>query len=128
MCFLNGAPVAWHSRRQNIVSLSSTEAEFIAAAESVKEVLYLKGLLEEILGNVRVVLNVDNNSAICIIKHGTFNKRSKHIDVRYHFIHEVYEKKLFEVKYCPSESQLADILTKPLLPVKFQRLSTKLIV
>lgn len=128
VCFLNGAPIAWYSRRQSIISLSSTEAEFIAAAESVKEVLYLKSLLEELIGNVRVVLNVDNNSAICIIKNGTFNKRSKHIDVRFHFIHDVFERKLFEIQYCPSEQQVADILTKPLLSVKFNRLSPRLIV
>lgn len=52
ICYLNGAPISWCSRRQSIVSLSSTEAEFIAAAESVKEVLYLKNLLSELTGIV----------------------------------------------------------------------------
>ncbi|GJQ79222.1 S2P [Trypoxylus dichotomus] len=72
-----GGPIAWCSRRQSVVSLSSTEAEFITAAECTKELVYLKCLLSEILNaQVKVRLNVDNQSAIKLIKNGVFNKRS----------------------------------------------------
>lgn len=122
VCFLNGGPIAWCSPRQPIVALSSTEAEFIAAAESIKEVLYLKSLIEEMCGNqLRVVLNVDNTSAMSLIKTGKFNMRSKHIDVRYYFIVEKFNEKVFELEHCASEHQIADVFTKPLLANKFKK-------
>ncbi|GJQ88018.1 hypothetical protein Trydic_g12942 [Trypoxylus dichotomus] len=81
--------VLWCSRRQPIVSLSSTEAEFIAAAECTKELMYLKCLISEILSaQVKVRLNVNNQCAFKLIKNGVLNKRSKHIDVRYKFVSE----------------------------------------
>lgn len=122
VCYLNGAPISWCSRRQPLVAQSSTEAEFIAAAEATKEVLFLKSLVEELCGNrLRVLLNIDNSSAIHLIKNGKFSARNKHIDVRYRLIVENYLKKCFDVQHCPTESQTADILTKPLLKVKFDK-------
>lgn len=116
-----GGPVAWCSKRQPIVSLSSTEAEYIAAAECIKEALFLKSVIDELLGvNININLHVDNQSAITIIKNGQFNKRSKHIDVRYHFINEKVSEGIVKLFYCPSSEQLADSLTKPLDKVKFQ--------
>lgn len=120
--FGNG-PVAWCSRRQPIVALSSTEAEYIAAAECCKEVLYLKSLIEELTGCVlKTNLYIDNQSAISLAKTGVLNKRSKHIDVRYKFIHERVISGDVNVMYCPTEKQIADILTKPLNFVKFKKL------
>ncbi|XP_063634664.1 uncharacterized protein LOC134805278 [Cydia splendana] len=113
-------PVSWASKRQPIVSLSSTEAEFIAAAECCKEALYLKSFLKEITDiDAKVNLHVDNQSSIQLVKSGSCNKRSKHINVRYHFIHEHFVQGLININYCPTEVQLADIMTKPLGKVKF---------
>lgn len=127
---MSGGALTWSSRKQPIVTLSTTESEFVAAADCTKEVLYLKHLIEEIVSEskLRTVLHIDNQSAIKIIKNGVFNKRSKHIEVRYHFLHEKYCEKVIDVEYCPSEKQLADILTKPLCGQKFEKLKNSLTV
>ena len=120
--FYANGPINWCSRKQAVVALSSTEAEFIAAAETVKELLYLKSLLDILLKNNSViVLHMDNQSALSIIKNGQFNKRSKHIDVRFHFINEKVREGLIQVKYLCSENNVADIFTKALNAVKFQK-------
>ena len=65
---------------------------------------------------------MDNQSAIRLIKNPEFHKRTKHIDVRYHFIREKYENGLFTLNYIPSDEQLADFFTKPLMKGRFQSL------
>lgn len=102
------------------MALSSTESEFIAAAECCKEALYLQNLIGELCGHrIGIKLNMDNQSTIRIIETGDFRKRSKHIDVRYHFICEKVNIGLLKLCYCPSELQTADILTKLLNMNKF---------
>lgn len=124
--YCNG-PISWTSRKQPIVSLSSTEAEFIAAAECTKELLYVKSVIEELLGeSVMTELNVDNQSALNIIKNGQFGKRSKHIDVRFHFINEKVSEGLIKVNYCETNEQIADIFTKPLCKNKFAKFKGEL--
>lgn len=119
--YCNG-PISWTSRKQPIVSLSSTEAEFIAAAECTKELLYVKSVIEELLDeSVMTELNVDNQSALNIIKNGQFGKRSKHIDVRFHFINEKVSEGLIKLNYCETNKQIADIFTKPLCKIKFEK-------
>lgn len=115
-----GGPISWCSKRQPIVSLSSTEAEYIAASDCCKECLYLKSFISELTGiSVKIMLNIDNQSSIQLIKTGSFSKRSKHIDVRFYFIHENYKKGNIDLKYCPSNIQIADMFTKPLSKEKF---------
>lgn len=123
-----GGPIAWCSRRQPIVALSTAEAELIAAAECTKEVLYIKSFLSEIL-NLSVIANlkIDNQSAMKIIKNGVFNKRSKHIDVRYKFICEKVNSKDVYIEYCSSENQVADIFTKGLNRIGFEKCKNKII-
>lgn len=117
---LSDGPISWCSKRQPIVALSTTEAEYIAAAECCKECIYLKTLLSEVCReNIKINLFVDNQSSIHLIKSGAFNKRSKHIDVRYYFLHENYKDNKLNILYCPTDMQLADMFTKPLLQTKF---------
>lgn len=118
--FFGKSPISWCTRRQPIVALSSTEAEFIAAADCVKELLYIKNLLKELLGiDVVVNLNMDNQSAMKLCKNGVFNKRSKHIDVRYHFLSENVKQGKVNIVYVPTNENVADMFTKPLAHVKF---------
>lgn len=121
---LNGGPVTWSSKRQRSVALSTTEAEYMAACEATKEIVWLRQLLHDV--NISVdeasKLFVDNQSAIRLIHNPEFHKRTKHIDIRFHFIREQLHNKVIDVQYKCSEEQLADILTKPLLPERFRAL------
>lgn len=75
-----------------------------------------------------VTLCIDNQNALYLIKNGIVNKRSKHIEVKFHYIHSLVTEKLIEVKYSPTTEQLADILTKPLDHVKFKELKAHTVV
>lgn len=117
---LNNAPISWCSQRQEIVSLSTTEAEYIALAHGTKDAIWLQRMLSELKIQVeRVRIHVDNQSAIKLASNPEFHKRSKHIDVRYHFIREIVEKGLIEINYVKTHDQRADILTKPLSKERF---------
>ena len=103
------------------MALSSCEAKFMAATKAAMQVLWLRSLLAEITTTApRVVtLFVDNNSAIALMKNLVFHGRSKHIDIRYHFIRECVERGQIEVKRVCTDEQKADLLTKPLAAGKF---------
>lgn len=116
--------ISWSSLRQKSVSLSTMEAEYIAASDAVKELVWIKRFFGELLSNQSDVTNffMDNQSAIQLIKNPVFHKRSKHIDVRFHFIREKYKEGAFELFSVPSNEMIADILTKALPRDKFQYL------
>uniref|UniRef100_A0A0A9YCF4 Retrovirus-related Pol polyprotein from transposon TNT 1-94 n=2 Tax=Lygus hesperus TaxID=30085 RepID=A0A0A9YCF4_LYGHE len=123
-----GGPISWRSRKQPITATSSTEAEFISAAEACKELMYLKSLIGELTNaNVNSTMLIDNQSTICLVKTGIMNRKRKHIDVKYHFLKEKFDEKLMSIKYCPTDQQIADILTKPLGPNKFNEFKSKLV-
>lgn len=127
MILLGENPISWCSRKQPVIALSSTEAEYIAAAECCKELQYLKSLLEELLcSKINIELNVDNQSTIVLIKNGIINRRSKHIDVKFRFVHELVRVGVVNLKYCPTGDQLADVFTKPLNTVKFAKFRDEL--
>ena len=124
ICKIFGASVSWSSRKQNIVSTSTTESEFYAISEAVKEIQWLKNILKDFHVNVDepITVHSDNQSTIKMIENSKFSSRTKHIDVRLHFVREcVYAAKI-KLKYCPSEHNVADLLTKPLAGVKMKYL------
>ncbi|KAE9336128.1 hypothetical protein PF008_g13168 [Phytophthora fragariae] len=126
---LNGMVIAWSSKKQISVALSTMEAEYVAAAMAVKEAAWIKQLLVEIglwKANVAVSLQVDNQSAIKSMENEMTSARSKHINVRYHYIRDVIARGDVSVSYCPTQQQLADILTRPLQRVVFERLREQL--
>lgn len=89
----------------------------------MKELLYIQELIEDITdAKPKIDLLMDNQSAMHIMKYGTLNKRSKHIDVRYKYISEKVRENNIKITYCPSNDQLADVLTKPLKNIKFKKL------
>lgn len=109
--FLFGGIISWSSERQKSVALSTMESEYISASNAVKELIWLKRLFNELLPDScnEVKFLMDNQSAIRLVKNPEFHKRSKHIDVRYHFIREQYERKEFTLDYVLSNLMVADI-------------------
>ncbi|XP_043483599.1 secreted RxLR effector protein 161-like [Leptopilina heterotoma] len=117
---LNGGPISWSSKRQDVVSLSTAEAEYIALANGTKEAIWLRRMLNKLgIKCETAPIYVDKQSAIKLSKNSEFHQRSKHIDVRFHFIRDVIGRKDIEVKYVMSKDQLADIFTKPLPKQQF---------
>lgn len=116
---LNGGPISWASQKQPCVALSTTEAEFMAACEATKSLLWLKQFFKEIdIDQNCTTLFMDNQSAIKLIYNPVYHKKTKHIDVKYNFIREKVKQKLIDVKFIKSSEQLADIFTKALPAIK----------
>lgn len=110
-----GAAVTWMSRKQPVVALSTTEAEYVAACEGAKEVVWLYRLLNEITSeSIKPVLLVDNLSTIKLIRNPEFHRRTKHIEVRFHFVREKVISGEIQLEHVPSKRQLADMFTKSL--------------
>jgi hypothetical protein len=126
--FLGNNPVSWQSQKQKVVALSTCEAEYIAATTGACQAIWLARLLGDLTGEKprAATLRLDNKSAISLIKNPVFHERSKHIDLRFHFIRECVEKGQISVEFTRTEAQLADILTKPLGRVKFQEMREKI--
>ena len=117
-----GGPISWCSRLQRILALSTTEAEYIAASECCRELQQLKNLIEELTNKtVKTTLYIDNQSTISFIRNGITNRRSKHIDLKYRHIITAVKEKQISVKYRPTDEQTADIMTKPLDRIKFEK-------
>ncbi|KAK3006834.1 hypothetical protein RJ639_015528 [Escallonia herrerae] len=112
--FVGGNLVTWRSKKQNVVALSSAEAEFRGMAKGLCELLWLKGLLAEIGYSSKSSMNMfcDNKSAIQIAENPVQHDRTKHVEVDRHFIKEKLEAKIIRFPFVKSEEQLADILTK----------------
>ena len=115
--------VTWSSKKQNIVTLSSTEEEYVALTHAVKEVLWLWTLFQEFNGqeNEMLTINCDNQGSIALSKDNKFHAHTKHINVRYHFIHECVADGKIELSYVPTNDNVLDVFTKVLLKLKFQQ-------
>jgi transposase InsO family protein len=119
-----GGPISWSSKRQSVVATSTTEAEYIAAAHATKEAVWLQMLLRE-LGEIgsdidHVKIRMDNTGAIALTKNPEFHQRTKHMDVRWHYIREQVETGKIQIEYTQTSQMVADGLTKPLKAAKFQ--------
>lgn len=126
-CFLGNNLISWHSKKQNCVTLSTAEAEYVAAGSCCTQLLWLKRMLEDYgLESEGVKVLCDNRSAIDIAKNPVQHGRTKHIETRYHFIRDLVERKILEVNFLRTENQLADILTKPLDYERFSKLRNSL--
>jgi hypothetical protein len=113
---MGGGAVSWRSKLQPTVSLSTTEAEYIAAVEAGKEIKWMRNLMLE-LGydqSGSSVLYIDNQSAVQVCKNPEHHGRMKHLDLKYFWLRDEVGKKVIGVHYVPTGEQVADILTKPL--------------
>jgi hypothetical protein len=122
-----GGPVSWTSKLQATVALSSAEAEYMAASAATQEVLYLRQLLIDLKHPQMeaTTLLVDNQGAIALAKNPVLHQRTKHIDIRYHFIREKLKRGDVLLAYVPTGEQLADILTKALDKNRIEYLRAK---
>jgi hypothetical protein len=115
--------VSWSSKKQNVIALSSTEAEYVAQTHAAKEAIWLRSFINEIRGGEKGPLTImgDNQGAIALAKDNKFHSRTKHIDLRYHFIREAVEDGKIILKYVPTSDNVADIFTKALAKPKFNQ-------
>ena len=126
--FLNHGPDLWASRKQACCASSTTEAEYLAASATTKEIIWHRRLLCS-LGKTPTSptpLFTDNQSALRLIKNPEFHRRTKHIDVQYHVIREAFLADIILPSFVSSHDQLADIFTKALPKDSFQRLRSQL--
>ncbi|GLB42029.1 putative mitochondrial protein [Lyophyllum shimeji] len=116
VCVASGGPVTWSSKKQPTVALSSMEAEYMALCHATREIIWLRSLVNELglLGNQPTDLITDNQSAIKFADNPVFHARSKHIDIRHHFVRERIISNEIQIYHCVSADNKADILTKPL--------------
>ena len=113
--------MSWFSQKQKSVALSSAEAEYMTASQANCEALWLRKLLVGLFGvQLRpIVIYYDNQSCIKLSKNPIFHDRSKHIEIRYHFICDYVQRGFLELQYISTEEQVSYILTKALGRGKF---------
>jgi hypothetical protein len=127
---LNGAAISWTSRKQHTVALSSTESEYYALCLAAQEAIYLKALFNDfklVAKTETVVIHQDNQGSMAIANNPISTRRSKHIDIKYHFIREKVETKEIKLIYTPTAQMIADCLTKAVGPINLQRAIPKLL-
>ncbi|GJV03261.1 putative ribonuclease H-like domain-containing protein [Tanacetum coccineum] len=111
--FLGRRLISWQCKKQTIVATSSTKAEYVAAANCCGQVLWIHNqLLDYGYNFMNTKIFIDNQSTICIVKNPVFHQRTKHIEIRHHFIRDANEKKLIQVLKIHTDDNVADLLTK----------------
>jgi hypothetical protein len=126
-CFsLGSGMISWCARKQKNIATSTCEAEYYAASDATKELMWLRALLlaMDFPQTSATTLLCDNNGAIVLSGDPSFHSRTKHIDVRYHYIRECVDNKSVTIEYVHSDENIADSFTKPLTLAPFQRLRT----
>ncbi|GJU17155.1 putative ribonuclease H-like domain-containing protein [Tanacetum coccineum] len=111
--FLGRRLISWQCKKQTIMATSSTEAEYVAAASCCAQVLWIQNqLLDYGFNFMNTKIFIDNQSTICIVKNPVFHQRTKHIEIRHHFIRDANEKNLIQVLKIHTNDNVADLLTK----------------
>ena len=122
---LNNALVAWKSCKQLTVALSTMEAEYMALTDAAKEIKWIRQLFDElnygIVPRPPTILRTDNQGALALAKNPVNHSRSKHIDIKHHFIRETIAQGIVWLEHVASGDMAADFLTKPLGRVLLQR-------
>ena len=118
---VGGCAISWKATLQATVALSTTEAEYMAITEACKEAIWLKGLLSELSEDLQITtVFCDTQSAIFLTKDQMFHERTKHIDVRYHFVREIIARGDIVVSKVSTHHNPADMMTKSLPVAKFE--------
>jgi len=125
---MSSGAVSWLSKKQPIVTLSTTEAEFVAAAGCASQAVWMRRVFEN-LGFAQKECNTiwcDNSSTIKLSKNPVMHGRSKHIDVRFHFLRDLVNDGIIQLLHCRTQEQIADLMTKALKVETFQKLREEL--
>ena len=125
---MSGGAVSWISQKQATVALSTAEAENVALGSATQETIWLRRLMTDLrVSQVKpTVIREDNQGAIAMAKNPVGHKRTKHIDIKHHFVREAVDAGTITLEYCETKQMLADILTKPLPKPQFEMLRGKL--
>ena len=123
----NGA-ISWARQKQPTIALSTAEAEYIALCLATQESVWLKQLCKDlqIQCSSPITIHEDNQGTIAMSKNPILHKRTKHINIKFHFVREKIQDKTIELKYCPTHEMVADIFTKPLQRGQFEKLRERL--
>ena len=125
---MSGAAVDWLSKKQPVVALSTTEAEYIALCSATQETVWLNRLLTDIKAPPQkpILIKEDNQGTIAVVNNPISHNRTKHIDIKFHYVREALEDNIVDLIYCPTEEMTADILTKPLARQQFETCRLKM--
>ncbi|GJY94028.1 putative ribonuclease H-like domain-containing protein [Tanacetum coccineum] len=125
--FLRSRLISWQCKKQTIVANSTTKAEYVAAANCCGQVLWIQNqMLDYGYNFMNTKIFIDNESTICIVKNPVFHSKTKHIEIRHHFIRDSYEKRLIQVIKIHTDHNVADLLTKALDVSHFQFLTASI--
>ena len=121
---LGGGAITWSSRKQSSVALSTVEAEYMALSVATQKAIWLRHLQEElgVTDTGPTLIYEDNQGAISMAKNPVFHKRTKHVQIRYHFVREAVEQGTIILEYCRTDDTLADCFTKALARDQFEKL------
>ncbi|GJS76323.1 hypothetical protein Tco_0726204 [Tanacetum coccineum] len=121
--FLGSRLISWQCKKQTIVANSTTEAEYVAASSCCGQVLWIQNqMLDYGYNFMNTKIYIDNESTICIVKNPVFHSKTKHIEIRHHFIRDSNEKKLIQMIKIHTDYNVADLLTKAFDVGRFQYL------
>ena len=123
-----GGAISWLSQKQPTVALSTSEAEYMSLGSATQEAIWLKRLLNDLHAENQEPIEIreDNQGTIAMTRNPVGYKRTKHIDIRHHFVRESVQSGLIQISYCASKDMLADVFTKAVLKPCFEALRDKL--
>lgn len=121
---LNGGVISWCCKKQSLVTLSSCEAEYVALCETAKQLTWIRNLVNDIGIQINdpITIKTDSQSAMALSTSQKASNRSKHIDLRYHYIRDMVQQNKYKLEYVSTEDNVADMLTKPLGSIRIARL------
>ena len=122
---LNGGAISWSSKKQSVVTLSSTEAEYIGITHAAKEAIWIHHLLSELYSpqilDYPLLVHCDKKSAIKLAKNATFHSCTKHIAIRFHYIRKALNEGVVTLEHHGTDEMPADMFTKALIHVKLNK-------
>ena len=122
--FFGGGPISWRTKKQNTVAISTVEAEYLSATDATKQAMYHRMLLWE-LGSLDLaeptVIRSDNQRCIALTENPVHHERTKHFDIRHHFVRQKVQEGKVELIYLPTNKIVADMMTNVLPRVLFER-------